>query len=108
MVMATRKQINSFGRRLVREYRPEKVVLFGSYANGHPNADSDVDILVVMPFEGNPVDRQVEMRMKLRPEFPIDLLVRSPSKIRERLEMGDDFIKDILDHGVVLYETHDT
>ncbi len=107
MVMTTRKQINSFGRRLVREYSPKKVILFGSYANGHPNADSDVDILVVMPFEGHPVDRQVDMRMKLRPEFPIDLLVRSPSKIRERLEKGDDFIKNILDHGVVLHEAHD-
>ncbi len=44
------------------------------------------------------------MRMKLRPSFPLDLLVRTPSKIRERLAMGDDFIKEILEKGKVLYE----
>lgn len=104
--MTKQKQIRDFGRRLGREFRPEKVVLFGSYAYGRPTPDSDVDILVVMPLNGSPVDKSVEMRLKLRPRFPLDLLVRTPSKIRERLDMGDDFIKDILERGKVLYEAH--
>jgi predicted nucleotidyltransferase len=78
--------------------------LFGSYAYGTPRPDSDVDLLVVMPLNGNPVDKSVEMRLKLHPRFPLDLLVRTPAKIRERLAMGDDFIKDIFDKGKVLYE----
>lgn len=102
--MITQKQIKDFGRRLVREFRPLKVVLFGSYAYGKPNPDSDIDILVVMPLNGSPVDKSVEIRLKLQPRFPLDLLVRTPAKIKERLAMGDDFIKDIFDKGKVLYE----
>lgn len=100
----TQKQIKEFGRQLVREFKPRTVVLFGSYAYGKPNPDSDVDLLVVMPLNGNPVDKSVEMRLKLQPRFPLDLLVRTPAKIKERLAMGDDFIKDIFDKGKVLYE----
>jgi predicted nucleotidyltransferase len=102
--MITQKQIKDFGRRLVREFKPRTVVLFGSYAYGKPSPDSDVDILVVMPLNGNPVDKSVEIRLKLQPQFPLDLLVRTPAKIKERLAMGDDFIKDIFDKGKVLYE----
>ena len=102
--MITQKQIKDFGRRLAREFQPRKVVLFGSYAYGKPSPDSDVDILVVMPLNGNPVDKSVEMRLKLQLRFPLDLLVRTPAKIKERLAMGDDFIKDIFDKGKVLYE----
>ena len=102
--MTTQKQIKDFGRRLAREFKPRKVVLFGSYANGRPRPDSDVDLLVVMPLAGNPVDKSVEMRLRLRPRFPLDLLIRTPAKIRERLAMGDDFIKDIIEKGKVLYE----
>ena len=104
IAMITQKQIKDFGRRLAREFQPRKVVLFGSYAYGKPSPDSDVDILVVMPLNGNPVDKSVEMRLKLQPRFPHDLLVRTPAKIKERLAMGDDFIKDIFDKGKVLYE----
>lgn len=85
-------------------FRPSKIVLFGSYAYGHPGPDSDVDILVVMPLTGNPVDKSVEMRMKLRPLFPLDLLIRTPAAIKTRLSMGDDFIKDVFEKGKVLYE----
>jgi predicted nucleotidyltransferase len=102
--MTTQKQISDFGQRLGFEFHPQKVVLFGSHAYGRPNSDSDVDILVVMPLDGSPVDKSVEMRLKLRPRFPLDLLVRTPDRIRERLALGDDFIKDILDKGEVLYE----
>jgi len=102
--MTTQKQIKDFGQRLAREFKPRKVVLFGSYAYGKPRPDSDVDLLVVMPLDGNPVDKSVEMRLRLQPRFPLDLLVRTPAKIKERLAMGDDFIKDIFDKGKVLYE----
>ena len=103
-LMTTQKQIREFGKQLAEEFNPQKVVLFGSYASGHPRTDSDVDILVVMPLECHPVDKSVEMRLRLHPRFPLDLLVRTPAKIRERLAIGDDFIRDILDKGRVLYE----
>ncbi|MDD2455471.1 MAG: nucleotidyltransferase domain-containing protein [Kiritimatiellae bacterium] len=105
--MITQKEITEFGQRLATEFQPHRVVLFGSYACGQPTSDSDVDILVVMPLDGDPVDKSVEMRLKLRPRFPVDLLVRTPAKIKERLDIGDNFIQDILDKGKVLYEAFD-
>ena len=63
-----------------------------------------MDLLIVMPFEGRPVEQSVQMRLKLRPPFPVDLIVRTPETVRQRLEMGDTFMRDILRDGKVLYE----
>lgn len=105
--MVTTQQIEEFGRCIVREFHPQRVILFGSYARGTPSVDSDVDLLVVLPFEGRTVDKSVEIRLKLRPPFPVDLIVRTPEKVRERVEMGDSFMREILEEGKVLYETDD-
>ncbi len=105
--MVTMRQIKRFGREIGREFSPDRVILFGSYAQGKPTEDSDVDLLVVLPFEGRPVEKSVEIRMKLRPRFPIDLLVRTPDKVHERLEMGDCFMQEIVEQGKVLYEAAD-
>jgi predicted nucleotidyltransferase len=102
--MVTRCQIEEFSRRIVRRFHPEKVVLFGSYAYGQPTEDSDVDLLVVMPFSGRSVDQAVEVRMETQPSFPLDLLVRTPEAVSERLQLGDTFISEILNAGRVLYE----
>jgi len=102
--MVAMNKIEEFGRRVGREFGAEKVVLFGSYARGTVTEDSDVDLLVVVRFEKRSVDKSVEIRMKLRPGFAVDLLVRTPEKVRERLAMGDDFMREILGEGKVLYE----
>jgi predicted nucleotidyltransferase len=104
--MATMKQIKEVSRRLVEEFRPRKVILFGSYAKKTVTADSDVDLLVILPFEGKAVSKSVEMRLKLRPQFPQDLVVRTPENVRERLAMGDGFMEEVLEQGKVLYEAH--
>ena len=102
--MISTQSIVGFSKRLVAEYRPQRVVLFGSYAEGTQTADSDVDLLIVMPFDGKPVHKSVEMRLKLRPPFPVDLIVRTPEVVRQRLDMGDTFLRGILEKGKVLYE----
>lgn len=105
--MIAMKQIEEFGQRIGREFGAERVILFGSYARGEVTEDSDVDLLVIGHFEGRSVDKSVEIRMKLRPRFPIDLLVRTPEKVQQRIEMGDCFIREILEEGKVLYEAND-
>lgn len=100
-------KIKEFSQRIGLEFGAEQVILFGSYARGVVTEDSDVDLLVIGPFEGRSVDKSVEIRMKLRPGFPIDLLVRTPEKVRQRIEMGDDFMREILEEGKVLYETNE-
>ena len=105
--MTTMEQIEQLGRDIGREFRAQRVLLFGSYAQGTATPDSDVDLLVILPFEGKPVEKSVEIRLKLRPSFPVDLLVRTPEKVRERLAMGDDFMREVLEQGKALYEAHD-
>ena len=99
--------IQEFNRRVVQEYKPQKVILFGSYATGRPTADSDVDILVILPFQGKSAAKSVEILNQIDPRFPIDLLVRTPDQIQDRLEKGDFFIQEILKKGKVLYEAPD-
>ncbi len=89
-----------------RYLQAHKVILFGSYAEGQPTKDSDVDFLVIADFQGRAVDKSVDVRMQLNPPFPMDLLVRTPEMIRQRLSMQDPFIDQILREGKVLYEAH--
>ncbi len=105
--MVAISEIEEFGRQIGRLFGAERVILFGSYARGTVTEDSDVDLLVIGPFEGRSVDRSVEIRMKLRPRFPMDLLVRTPEKVRERIQMGDEFMREIVEEGKILYEAND-
>ncbi len=103
--MTTLEQIQQFAQRLGEEFSPHKVILFGSYAYGQPTRDSDVDLLVIMPLhKTSAVEKSVEIRLKLRPPFPMDILVRTPEKVRERLEIGDVFMREVLAKGKILYE----
>lgn len=86
------------------KYRPEKIVLFGSYANGKPNPASDVDLLVIMDTKRPTWDLAVEISLAVKHTFPIDIIVRTPQEIAERLTLGDFFIQSIMKHGKVLYE----
>ena len=105
--MVAMSEIAGFGQRIGREFGAERVILFGSHARGEVSEDSDVDLLVIGPYEGRSVDRSVEIRMKLRPRFPVDLLVRTAEKVRDRIQMGDDFLREIVQEGKVLYEADD-
>jgi predicted nucleotidyltransferase len=103
--MDVQKHIKELCRQIVDRFRPQKVILFGSYAYGEPNADSDIDLLVVMPFDGRVHEQAVKIRKGLRSPMPIDLLVRTPEQVRERVEMEDFFMRKIVEKGKILYET---
>jgi predicted nucleotidyltransferase len=95
--------IRRFARDVVERFRPEKIVLFGSYAYGKPHADSDVDILVVMPAR-NQIDQAARISQSICPPFPLDIIVRTPKNVRWRLEEGNSFLKEVVTRGKVLYE----
>ncbi len=85
--------------------RPEKIVLFGSYAYGVPNPHSDVDLLIVMKTRAALKERSWAVSRLLLPRpFPVDILVRTPKEIQASARSGDVFIKEILTRGKVLYE----
>lgn len=102
--MVAINKIKKFGRQIGEQFGAERVILFGSYAKGQVTADSDVDLLVIGPFKGRVVDKSVEIRMKLRPQFPVDIIIRTAEKVRQRVKMGDCFMQEILEKGKVLYE----
>lgn len=102
--MVTRKQIQEFAGKVAQEFRPQKIILFGSYAYGRPTEDSDVDLLVIMPFRGRANKKAVEIDLRVRRDFPMDLLVRTPAKVRERVKLGDWFMREIMEKGKVLYD----
>ena len=105
--MVSMAEIKAVAARIGRDFRPRKVILFGSYAAGKPAEDSDVDLLVIMPLRGDPVYKSVEIALKARPGFPMDLLVRTPAEVRRRLAWNDFFIREIMEKGKVLYAADD-
>ncbi|MGD9101781.1 MAG: nucleotidyltransferase domain-containing protein [Anaerolineae bacterium] len=91
--------------RIVDAFAPQRIILFGSHAYGQPNSDSDVDLLVVMESDERPAARATRVSRLLRPRpFPMDIVVRTPQEIQERLESGDYFMREVLERGRVLYE----
>ncbi len=103
-MMITTEKIRDVSRQIVREFQPERVILFGSHAQGTPAEDSDVDFLIVLPFKGKPVQKAVEIRLKIKSPFPIDLVVRTPEEIRRRMRLNDPFMENVMKTGKVLYE----
>ncbi|MFM9972894.1 MAG: nucleotidyltransferase domain-containing protein [Burkholderiales bacterium] len=100
-------KIRALSRRIAEEFRPNRIILFGSHARGRATKDSDVDLLVVMPFKGKGVHKSVEILNRIEPEFPVDVIVRTPSQLRKRLAASDYFFGEIVKNGKVLYEaTH--
>jgi len=95
--------IRRFARQVAERFQPEKIILFGSHAHGTPHADSDVDILVIMPAR-NQHDQAVKIRWEIEAPFPMDLLVRTPKNLQWRLDERESFHTEIVTRGKVLYE----
>lgn len=103
--MVKKAQIDKYANRIGRDFHPERVVLFGSYARGNATEDSDVDILVVMDHDKTRnVEQAIAIRLAADAPFPMDLLVKRPLEITDRLAMNDSFFKSVAEDGKVLYE----
>jgi uncharacterized protein len=88
------------------EYQPEKIILFGSYAYGKPNRDSDIDLFIVKDTEKKRIYRFAEVKKLVydsKRRIPISPLVYTVSELDHRIAMGDQFIEEILTKGELLY-----
>ncbi len=102
--MIEKRYIRDLVSRIAQSFHPQKVILFGSYANGEPTEDSDVDLLVVMNHDkARNVEQAIEIQLAAKASFPIDLIVRRPDEIRDRLAMNDSFLLYLFRSGEVLY-----
>lgn len=102
--MVAMNDIAEFSRRVAEEFQPEKIILFGSHARGEARDYSDVDMLVVMPFQGNWLDTSLEILKRTNPSFSVDLITRRPEEVERRYREHDPLIRAALDEGTILYE----
>jgi len=101
------RDIRGVARRIVECFQPQRIILFGSYAHGHPKPESDVDLLVIMETAKRSRQQRLEISQALSPRpFPLDIVVRTPQEIEERIALGDRFLREIITQGKVLYERH--
>ena len=92
-------------QKIADELKPEKIILFGSYAYGLPKPHSDVDLLIILKTNASLKDRSWKVSRLLLPRpFPVDILVKTPKEVEKGLRSGDFFLKEILTRGKVLYE----
>ncbi len=99
--------IDSVVRQIVEQFHPQQIILFGSYAYGRPRPESDVDLLVVMNTSLKELEQAVRICQKIEYHFGLDLIVRTPAKLSQRLALGDPFLQEAVDKGKVLYERTD-
>jgi len=99
--------IQELVRQIADEFHPARIFLFGSYAYGKPRPESDVDLLVVMETSQRETRQALQIRQHVNPLFGVDLLVITPSRLEQRLVLGDSFLREIVENGVILYESPD-
>jgi predicted nucleotidyltransferase len=92
-------------QRIVRKFQPEQVILFGSHARGEAGPDSDVDLLVVMDFEGSAREKRLEIRLALHHLLvPLDIIVTKPRDYAWRKEVIGTIEWPAAREGKVLYD----
>jgi predicted nucleotidyltransferase len=99
------KAIDNVVKQIVDKFKPQRIILFGSYARGNPRPESDVDLLVVMDTPLREVQQAIQISQEIDYRFGLDLIVHTPTYLAERVKMGDWFLMDVLKEGKVLYES---
>ncbi len=98
------KQIQRMVNRIVKEFQPERVILFGSHARGEGGPDSDVDLLIVMPVEGSKRDKAIEIGVALHDvRIPKDIIVTTPEEFEWRKEIAGTIERPAVMEGMTLY-----
>lgn len=102
--MRYQKELKGITQKVAKRYKPEKIYLFGSFAWGKPNYDSDVDLLIIKKTKKDFLQRNFAVRKIIDGVIPVDILVRTPKEIEKRLSLGDLFYQNIIEKGKCLYE----
>jgi len=101
------RAIRAVAKQIAEKFQPEKIILFGSYAYGKPRPESDVDLLVVMETSLRERQQRLEISRALSPRpFALDIIIRTPQQLEERIALGDVFLRKVITQGKVLYERH--
>jgi uncharacterized protein len=93
--------------RIAAQFKPKQIILFGSYAYGKPRPESDIDLLIIMETTLRESEQALKIRQFINPLFGVDILVYTPSRLMQRIHLGDTFLKEITEKGLLLYESAD-
>jgi predicted nucleotidyltransferase len=100
-----KKEIEKIKEKIIQKYRPEKIIVFGSFVWGKWSKDSDVDFLIVKNTKKRKLDRIYQVyRILTGRRIPVDILVYTPEEIKKRLKLKDFFIEEVLQKGKTIYE----
>ena len=97
--------IQSVVDQIATHFKPQKIILFGSYAYGNPRPESDVDLLVIIEAQLSESELASRICKSIQYRFGLDLIVYTPQRLAQRLIWGDSFLKEIIQKGTVLYES---
>lgn len=98
------EEVQNITHQLIKKYKPQKIILFGSVAKGKFREDSDLDFLIVkkdVPKYG--YQRMYQVRKLIKKELPADFLVYKPAEFEKLIDLGEPFAKLVLEEGKVLY-----
>ena len=101
---ASLNDIREIVQQIVERFRPQKVILFGSYAQGNPTQDSDVDLLIIMETNDQALHAAARISAGIDHPFPLDILVFRPSELKASLERKGVFATEVVAKGIVLHE----
>lgn len=102
--MDIKKEVEKIVKQIIKKYKPEKIIIFGSFVKGNITKDSDVDFLIIkkdVPYYG--IERIRNLSKLIERKIPCDFLIYKPEEIKNRVELGDPFIKSILEEGKIVY-----
>ncbi len=106
--MISQNKIDDIVNKIAQNYDPEKIFLFGSYANGHPNDESDLDFIIIKDTDKPRHKRGREVRRFLIGSMvPIDLKVYTPSEFDSEQKLRYSFLSSIIEGTKLLYERKD-
>lgn len=106
--MIDSNKINEITTRIALKFNPDKIILFGSYANGTQKDDSDLDLLIIQDTELPPQKRGFDIRMSLLGlMIPFDILIYTKYEFESEIENKFSFLSSVIKNSKVLYERVD-
>lgn len=104
MTKTQNQEISRITQQIKEKYKPEKIILFGSFACGKPRVSSDVDLAIIKKTKERFLDRLKRISYFIKSPLGTDILVYTPTEWQKLLENDDYFTKEIAKKGKVLYE----
>ncbi|MCL0090365.1 nucleotidyltransferase domain-containing protein [Dehalococcoidia bacterium] len=104
--MVTEEQIDEVKRRIAEDFKPQKIILFGSYANGTPTEDSDLDLLIIKDSDlPTRIQNRKVRKILTGLKIPVDVMVKTAEEFETYKDIIGTIIYPANKFGKVIYES---